>query len=81
MDRPELHEIFWRQFCQLPRPAQRHVVVDSAQAVGHFERSPDYPAVAQQVRQIDIFRQAAAIAKISVPNDLLRSAKVTDGLV
>ena len=41
----------------------------------------DYLAMAKQVNQIDIYKQAATAAKVSVPKDLMRSSKMLDGVV
>ena len=41
----------------------------------------DYLALAKQVNQIDIYKQAATAAKVSVPKDLMRSSKMLDGVV
>ncbi|MDO9194297.1 MAG: nitrate ABC transporter substrate-binding protein, partial [Undibacterium sp.] len=41
----------------------------------------DYLAVAKQVNRIDIYKDAAAMAKVSVPKDVMRSSKLMDGTV
>ncbi len=41
---------------------------------------PDYLAVAKQVNQIDLYKQAAAQLKVPVPKDAMRSAKLIDGV-
>ena len=48
---------------------------------GLMKEHPDYLAVAKQVNQIDIYKQAAAAAKVSVPKDAMRSSKMIDGVV
>ena len=48
---------------------------------GILKDHPDYLAVAKQISQIDIYRQAATAAKISVPKDTMRSSKLMDGVV
>ena len=48
---------------------------------GLIKDHPDYLAVAKQVNQIDLYKQAAAAAKVSVPKDVLRSSKLIDGVV
>ena len=48
---------------------------------GLLKEDPDYLAVAKQVNQIEIFKQAAALTKTPVPKDVLRSAKLIDGVV
>jgi nitrate/nitrite transport system substrate-binding protein len=42
---------------------------------------PDYLGVAKQINQIDIYKQAATAAKVSVPKDVMRSSKLVDGVV
>jgi len=48
---------------------------------GLLKEDPDYLAVARQVNQIEIYKQAAAMTKTPVPKDVLRSAKLIDGVV
>ena len=48
---------------------------------GLLKEHPDYLAVAKQINQIDIYKQAATAAKVSVPKDSMRSAKLMDGVV
>ncbi len=48
---------------------------------GLIKDHPDYLAVAKQINQIDIYKQAAAATKTSVPKELLRSSKLVDGTV
>ena len=48
---------------------------------GLLKTDPDYLAVARQVNRIDIYKDAAAAAKASVPKDPMRTAKLIDGLV
>jgi nitrate/nitrite transport system substrate-binding protein len=48
---------------------------------GLLKDDPDYRAVAQKVNQIELYKQAAALAKASVPKDPLRTAKLIDGIV
>ena len=48
---------------------------------GILKDHPDYLAVARQISQIDIYKQAATAAKISVPKDMMRSSKLMDGVV
>ncbi len=48
---------------------------------GLLKEDPDYLAVAKQVNQIELYKQAAALAKAPVPKDVLRSAKLIDGVV
>jgi nitrate/nitrite transport system substrate-binding protein len=48
---------------------------------GLLKEDPDYLAVAQKVNRIDIYRQAAAMTKTSLPKESFRTAKFMDGVV
>jgi nitrate/nitrite transport system substrate-binding protein len=48
---------------------------------GLLKDHPDYLAVAKQVNQMDIYKQAAAASKTPVPKDAMRSSKFMDGVV
>ncbi len=48
---------------------------------GLLKEHPDYLAVAKQVNQIDLYKQAAAALNIPVPKDPLRTSKLIDGVV
>ncbi|WP_404935623.1 CmpA/NrtA family ABC transporter substrate-binding protein [Mitsuaria sp. WAJ17] len=48
---------------------------------GLIKEHPDYLAVAKQINQVDLYREAAAQLKVSVPKDALRSSKLIDGTV
>jgi nitrate/nitrite transport system substrate-binding protein len=48
---------------------------------GLIKEHPDYLAVAKQINQIDMYKQAAAMAKASVPKDPMRTVKMIDGVV
>jgi len=48
---------------------------------GLLKDHPDYLAVAKQVNQVDIYKQAAAASKTPVPKDAMRSSKFMDGVV
>ena len=48
---------------------------------GLLKEHPDYLAVARQINQIDIYKQAAAAAKANVPKDPMRVSKLVDGTV
>jgi nitrate/nitrite transport system substrate-binding protein len=48
---------------------------------GLLKQEVDYAAVARQINRIDVYRQAAADAKVSVPKAELRSSKLIDGVV
>ncbi len=47
---------------------------------GLLKSHPDYLAVAKQVNQIELYTQAAAQLKVSVPKDPMRSSKFIDGI-
>ncbi len=48
---------------------------------GLIKDHPDYLAIARQINQVDLYKQAAAAAKVSVPKDPLRTSKLMDGVV
>ena len=48
---------------------------------GLLKEHPDYLAVAKQINQIDLYKQAAAAAKVNVPKDVMRTSKLMDGTV
>ncbi|HYD80906.1 MAG TPA: CmpA/NrtA family ABC transporter substrate-binding protein [Paucimonas sp.] len=48
---------------------------------GLLKEHPDYLAVAKQVNRIELYQEAAAGLKISVPKDPLRSSRLIDGTV
>ncbi len=48
---------------------------------GLLKTDPDYLAVAKQVNQIELYKQAAALAKVPVPANPMRSSKLIDGVV
>ena len=48
---------------------------------GMLKSDPDYLAIAKQVNQIELYKQAAALAKVQVPSSPLRSSKLIDGTV
>lgn len=48
---------------------------------GLLKDHPDYLAVAQKVNQVELYKQAAAMAKASVPKEAMRSTKLIDGMV
>jgi len=48
---------------------------------GLLKDHPDYLAVAKQINQIDIYKQAAAASKTPVPKDVMRTSKLMDGVV
>jgi nitrate/nitrite transport system substrate-binding protein len=48
---------------------------------GLLKEDPDYLAVARKVNRLDVYRDAAAVAKAPVPKDPMRSSKLIDGVV
>ena len=48
---------------------------------GLLDADPDYLAVAKQVNQIELYKQAAEQLKVSVPSDAFRTGKFFDGTV
>jgi len=48
---------------------------------GLLKEHPDYLAVARQVNQIELYKEAAGALKISVPTAPLRSSRLIDGVV
>jgi nitrate/nitrite transport system substrate-binding protein len=46
---------------------------------GLLKEHPDYLAVAKQVNQVELYKQAAAAAKVAVPKDPMRASKLVDG--
>jgi nitrate/nitrite transport system substrate-binding protein len=48
---------------------------------GLLKEDPDYLAVAKQINQIAIYKEAAAMAKVPLPKSEMRSAKLIDGTV
>ena len=46
-----------------------------------LKEHPDYLAVAKQINQTEIFKQAASASKTPVPKDAMRSSKFMDGVV
>jgi len=48
---------------------------------GLLKDHPDYLAVAKQVNQIDIFKQAATATKTPLPKEPMRNSKLIDGMV
>ena len=48
---------------------------------GLLKAEPDYLAVASSVNQIALYKEAAALAKVSVPKSPLRTVKMIDGTV
>ncbi|HTD91217.1 MAG TPA: ABC transporter substrate-binding protein, partial [Burkholderiales bacterium] len=48
---------------------------------GLMKQDPDYLAVAKQINKIDLYKEAAAQVKVSVPKDPMRSSRFMDGVV
>jgi nitrate/nitrite transport system substrate-binding protein len=48
---------------------------------GLLKEHPNYLAAAQQVNQIELYKQAASQVKVSVPKSDMRSSKMVDGVV
>ncbi|WP_428510565.1 CmpA/NrtA family ABC transporter substrate-binding protein [Roseateles sp.] len=48
---------------------------------GLIKEHPDYLGVARQINQVALYREAAGALKINTPKDVLRSAKLIDGVV
>ncbi len=48
---------------------------------GLIKDHPDYLAIARQINQVDLYKQAAAAAKVAVPKDAMRTSKLMDGVV
>ena len=47
---------------------------------GLLKEDPNYLEVAKKVNQIEIYKQAAALARVSVPKDVMRTSKLMDGV-
>jgi nitrate/nitrite transport system substrate-binding protein len=48
---------------------------------GLIKEHPDYLAIAKQINQIDLYKQAATAAKANVPKEVMRTSKFIDGVV
>ena len=48
---------------------------------GLLKEDVDYLAIAKKVNRIDLYKEAAAMTKTSLPKDPMRSAKLIDGVV
>ncbi len=48
---------------------------------GLLKDHPDYLAVAKQINQIDLYKDAATASKTPVPKDVMRTSKLMDGVV
>ena len=47
---------------------------------GLLKDDPDYLGVAKSINRIELYKQAAAQAKVSVPKDVMRTSKLVDGI-
>ena len=47
---------------------------------GLLKDHPDYLAVAKQINQTELYKQAAAQAKVNLPKSDMRSSKLVDGV-
>ena len=48
---------------------------------GLLKEHPDYLAVARQINQVELYKQAASASKTPVPKELMRSSRLLDGVV
>ena len=48
---------------------------------GLLKTDPDYLAIAKQINRIDLFKEAATMAKAAVPKEVMRTSKFMDGVV
>ncbi|WP_041675583.1 CmpA/NrtA family ABC transporter substrate-binding protein [Ramlibacter tataouinensis] len=48
---------------------------------GLVKEHPDYLGIARQINQVDLYKQAAAAARVPVPREAMRSSKMVDGVV
>jgi len=48
---------------------------------GLLKEHPDYLAVAKQINQIELYKQAATASKTPIPKDVMRTSKLMDGVV
>jgi nitrate/nitrite transport system substrate-binding protein len=48
---------------------------------GLLRQDVDYLAVARRINQVDLYRQAAAAARVSVPREPMRTSRLIDGVV
>jgi nitrate/nitrite transport system substrate-binding protein len=47
---------------------------------GLLKQDPDYLAVAKQVNQVELYKQAAAQVKVALPKEPMRASKLMDGV-
>ena len=48
---------------------------------GMLKADPDYLQVARKINQIELYKQAASLVKVPVPNEVMRSSRLLDGLI
>ncbi len=48
---------------------------------GLLKAHPDYLAIAKRVNKIDLYKEAATLAKVAIPASPMRSSKLIDGVV
>jgi nitrate/nitrite transport system substrate-binding protein len=48
---------------------------------GLLKEEPDYLAVAKKVNRLDVYKDAAGMAKATMPKDTMRTSKLIDGVV
>ncbi len=48
---------------------------------GLLKEDPDYLAIAKKVNRIDLYKEAAALAKVPLPSSEMRSSTLVDGIV
>lgn len=48
---------------------------------GLLKEDPDYPGVASQINQVELYQQAASQVNVVVPQDVMRSSTLMDGTV
>jgi nitrate/nitrite transport system substrate-binding protein len=48
---------------------------------GLLKTDPDYLGVAKAINRIDIYKEGAAMAKVAVPKEVMRTSKLVDGSV
>jgi len=48
---------------------------------GLLKQDPDYLAVAKQVNQVELYKQAAAQVKVGLPKEPMRTSKLMDGMI
>jgi nitrate/nitrite transport system substrate-binding protein len=75
LGRSELHEVLQRRRGQLPFLSDGMWFMTQHKRWGLLKGDPDYLAVATSVNQIKLYKEAAAMAKVSVPKSPLRTSR------